>query len=177
MGGLLRAFQRHSGARQERVFPHFWKLFKKELDKKKAIPRKGTLLKSSGDYKTSLLDYCKHVVAISKGKAKNNLSTNARKRELQRAGITEELILMEFVKFNESKTLKKKEEEESEKYKAMKDVIAANGTEVASQRAGQSKIAIEKCTISCHHPSVDSDDEDDGEPSEEVIARRIPSPK
>ena len=80
---------------------------------------------------------------------------------------------MEFIKFNESKTLKKKEEEESEKYKAMKDVIAANGTEVASQRAGQSIIAIEKRTISYHHPSVDSDDEDDGEPSDEAIETHL----
>ena len=76
---------------------------------------------------------------------------------------------MEFVKFNESKTLRKKEEEESEKHKAMKDVISADGTEVASQRVLQSKIAIEKHTISCHHPSADSDCEEDNEPSKEAI--------
>ncbi len=30
----------------EQVFPYFWKLCKKELNKKKAVPKKGAMLKS-----------------------------------------------------------------------------------------------------------------------------------
>ena len=52
----------------------------------------------------SLIQSIKHVVVISKGKGKtaNNLSTDFRQRQFERVGVTEDLILMEFVKFDNS---------------------------------------------------------------------------
>ena len=141
----------------ERVFPDFWKTYKRELDKKKTTPRKGTMLKSTGDYKTSLVDFTKLVIAISKGKAENRISTNRRKGELERAGITEELILMEFCKFDKSETLKKKEQAESEKYNKTKAIFEANGTNAK----GQKQISFQRHTVKYRHPSVhDSNDEE-----------------
>ena len=101
------------------------------------------------------------MIAIFKGKDENNLSTDARKRQLERAGITVELILMEFVKFEESVTIDQMEQQESERFNAIKDVIVSTGTEIASQMAGRKQISIEKHTITYSHPSVeDSDNED-----------------
>ena len=73
-----------------------------------------------------------------------------------RAGITEELILMEFVKFDKSETLRKKEREESEKYETTKNIFMTNGAEIKDQQ----EITIEQRTISYSHPPVDSDTED-----------------
>ena len=128
------------------------------LKKEVEDPRKGKIQDPNGSYKTSLVAFCKHIVAISKGKAANNISTTRRKRELERAGITEELILMEFVKFDECESLKKKQKEEAAKLDKIKDVIASNGTDVVGERKA---ISIQEHTISYHHPSAaDSDDED-----------------
>ena len=154
----------------ERVFPDFWKLNTKELRQTKganAVPRKGALLEFKGSYKTSLMMFCKHVVAISKGETPNNISTKTRQREMQRAGITEELILMEFVKFDKCESLKKKEREETEKYQLINELIDSNGTEVASEYIGPNKgiDAIERHAITYHHPSADSDDEEFWGPS------------
>ncbi len=93
----------------ERVFPEFWKLYKKELAKTNSVPRKGAMLTKTGDYKTSLLDFTLLVIDISKGKKPNTLSSRQRLGELERAGITEELILMELCYFEVSETLKQKE--------------------------------------------------------------------
>lgn len=148
----------------ERVFPDFWKLYTKELKRTKganAVPRKGALLEFKGSYKTSLMMFCKHVVAISKGETPNNISTKTRQREMQRAGITEELVLMEFVKFDKCESLKKKEREETEKYQLINELIDSNGTEVASEYIGPNKgiDAIERHAITYHHPSAtDGDD-------------------
>ena len=46
----------------ERVFPEFWKIYSKGAN---AVPRKGALLEFKGTYKTSLIMFCKHVIAIS----------------------------------------------------------------------------------------------------------------
>ena len=143
-----------------RVFPLFWKLYSKELERTKMPPRKGAMLKASGSYKSSLMMFIKQVELIAKGKVENNLSSNTRKRELERAGISEELMLMEFIKFADSETLKAKERAESDKYKDMKCVIAAHGTNIASQREGQEALSIERRTINYSHPSIDSDDEE-----------------
>ena len=118
------------------------------------------MLKVSVSYKSSLMMFIKQVELIAKGKVENNLSSNTRKRELERAGISEELMLMEFIKFADSETLKAKERAESDKYKDMKCVIAAHGTNIASQREGQEALSIERRTINYSHPSIDSDDEE-----------------
>ena len=107
--------------------------------------------------------YCKHAVAISKGETPHIINTKARQGEMKRAGITEELILMEFVKFDKCESLKKKEREETEKYQLINELIDSNGTEVASEYIGSNKgiDAIERHTVTYHHPSTaDSDDEE-----------------
>ena len=144
----------------ERVFPVFWKLHREELVRTKKRQTKGAMLKPTGDHKTSLSDFCQLVIAISKGKKENILSTPTRKRELERAGITEDLILMEFVKFEDSETLKAENQSESEKYTAVKSIIEANGNEVGSQFKARAPISFQIRTISYSHPSVDSDNEE-----------------
>ena len=42
--------------------------------------------------------FCKHVVDISKGKKKNDLSSPTRIGQLERAGMKEDLLLLEFIK-------------------------------------------------------------------------------
>ena len=144
----------------ERVFPVFWKLHREELVRTKKRQTKGAMLKPTGDHNTSLSDFCQLVIAISKGKKENTLSTPTRKRELERAGITEDLILMEFVKFEDSETLKAENQSESEKYTAVKSIIEANGNEVGSQFKALAPISFQIRTISYSHPSVNSDDEE-----------------
>ncbi len=78
----------------ERVFPIFWKLLQKALKKTNDIPWKGKIQDSIGSYKTILPAFCKLAVDISKSKATNILSTQRQKKELEGAGITEELILI-----------------------------------------------------------------------------------
>ena len=68
---------------------------------------------------------------------------------------------MEFVKFEESETLVKKQKEEAAKLDKIKDVIASNGTDIASQVGERKTISILRHTISyCHPSAADSDDED-----------------
>ena len=89
----------------ERVFPVFWKLHRAELARTKKRQTKGAMLKPTGDHKTSLSNFCQLVIAISKGKKENTLSTPTRMGELEHASITKDLILMEFVKFEDFETL------------------------------------------------------------------------
>jgi hypothetical protein len=144
------------------VFPVFWKLQRAELARTKKRQTKGAMLKPTGDHKTSISDFCQRVIVISKGKKENTLSTPTHKRELERAGITEDLILMEVVKFEDSKTLKAENQSESEKYTTVKSIIEANGNgnEVRSQFKARAPISFEIRTISYSHPSVNSDDEE-----------------
>ena len=143
----------------KRVFPVFWKLYTKELGDKK--PRKGAMLAFSGTYKTSLMMFCQHVVDISKGKKENDLSSAHRSRQLERAGMTEDLLLLEFIKVDKSVTLKKSKKDETEKYSDTRAIIESTGTTIASQAQGMAGqnggFTIEKRTISYRLPSVNAD--------------------
>ena len=147
----------------KRVFPVFWKLYTKELGDKK--PRKGAMLAFSGTYKTSLMMFCQHVVDISKGKKQNDLSSAHRSRQLKRAGMTEDLLLLEFIKVDKSVTLKKSKKDETEKYSDTRAIIESTGTTIASQAQGMAGqnggFTIEKRTISYRLPSVNADTDDE----------------
>ena len=77
---------------------------------------------------------------------------------------------MEFIKFDNSEVLKKREEESTEKNKLIKDVIETIGTDVVDQREWQPvERKIQKHTISYRHPSVvDPDDSFFEEPMEGI---------
>jgi len=123
------------------------------------------MLAFSGTYKTSLMMFCQHVVDISKGKKENDLSSAHRSRQLERAGMTEDLLLLEFIKVDKSVTLKKSKKDETEKYSDTRAIIESTGTTIASQAQGMAGqnggFTIEKHTISYRLPSVNADADDE----------------
>ena len=74
---------------------------------------------------------------------------------LERANANSDSMLMEFIKFDSSEVLKKREEESTEKKKLMKDVIETIGTDIVDQRGWQPvERKVQKHIISYRHPSV-----------------------
>ena len=94
----------------------------KEVDVTKF--KKRNILISSGTYKTSLPKFLVLVLAISKGKKPNTISTQGQAALiLERANVNSDSIFMEFIRIENSEVLKKRQEESTEKNKLMKDVI------------------------------------------------------
>ena len=117
----------------KRVVPSFWELMKKEVDDVSKL-RKENILTSTESHKTSLPKFLALVLAISKGKKPNTISTRGRRAILERAKKSNsDSLLMEFIKFDKSDVLKHREEESKEKDKLIKDVIEAIGTEIVDQ--------------------------------------------
>ena len=90
----------------KRVVPAFWALLKKEVDDVSKL-RKKSILTSAGSHKTSLPKFLALVLAISKGKKPNTISTRGRRAILERAKKSNsDSLLMEFIKFDKSDVLK-----------------------------------------------------------------------
>ena len=105
-------------------------------------------------------------------------------RELQRAKLSGDEILMDVVKYDKSAVLEKREKAEAEKHALMHDIIESNGTGISSDRCWQVEaLDIKKVTISYRHPShhdhePDYDDQDlvdepPGEPEEADTRPRV----
>ena len=134
----------------------FWKLLKKAKKKEKLV-KSHIMNTKSKDHKISLPAFVALVIEISKGKAANCLSTKKRARELQKAKVDKDLLLMEFVKYEQSEVLTAKEQAEDAKHNTMRDGIAAGGTEVANQMSSHPLVNIERQTIQYVRPSLDDD--------------------
>ena len=98
----------------------------------------------------------------------NNLSPKSCARELKRADITGDEMLMEFVKYDKAEIPKKEYEEEMNKHGKMKDVVTPFGTDISSLKIRQrDKMGIKRHTISCTRPSVHQHHDDPDESFDE----------
>lgn len=151
----------------EHIFPYYWEKIAEESNGKQLT--KTCIMKGTAPIKTSLPVYLEKIRNLAYGeKSRRNIANlksvvdEQKARELKRADLSGEGMLTEIVKYEKSEILKKREQEESEKYALVRDVIASNGTVHSNDREWQVAMPeIKKISTTYRHPSLEDPDEDD----------------